>query len=123
MIDTNTISRSLYEKFYDREVEVLVENRVIHRGFFKSCVEKDFYFIVTLTKRKNERGGIIFLPFPFVVQLDSIEQNVFSYKLSDFSKDAAILAFFKKKINQENLRKYNFFNNTVTIRRTDLTKA
>lgn len=123
MIDTNTIARSLYEKFYDREVEVLVDSRVIHRGFFKSCLEKDFYFVVTLTKRKNERGGIIFLPFPFSVELDSIDKNTFSYKLGDFSKDAAILAFFKKKINQENLRKYNFFNNKVTIRRTDLTKS
>lgn len=120
--DDNNIQRFLYENFFDREVEIVVEGRVIHRGFFRSCKEKDFYFIVCLNKRKNERGGIVFVPFPFKTTYneDSIQ---LSYKLSDFSRERRFFDFFKKKINQDNLRKYNFFNNIVTIRKYTLPEA
>lgn len=106
----------LYEMFYDREIEVVVDGKVIHRGFLKSCREKDFYYILSITKKKNERGGIVFLPYPFKMGKES-DSVFFSYKLSDFSKDVVHTAFFKKKINQSNLRKYNFFDNIVTIRK------
>lgn len=114
-MDNENLIKLIYSRYFDHEIELLVDGKVIQSGYMTECYEKDFYFVFTILRNNKKKNLVLHIPQPFDIKIEEGFIS-FSYRIDDFSKNTEVLRFFRKKINHLNLRKYNFFNNHLVIR-------
>lgn len=115
LMDNENLIKLIYSRYFDHEIELLVDGKVIQSGYMIECYEKDFYFVFTILRNNKKKNLVLHVPQPFDIKIEDGFIS-FSYRIDDFSKNTEVLRFFRKKINHLNLRKYNFFNNHLVIR-------
>ena len=72
------VVKNLMKHFLDREVQIHINEHLIHRGELVFAKEKDIYLTIVLRKKHGTKGIPIHIPYPFEIELNET-QVVFNY--------------------------------------------
>ena len=104
---TNELFEKVFGKNFQRQVKLVLNNKVIREGKLLLFAPKDFYLLFTL--EINEKHKVIEIPVPFT--FTAKKNNIsFSYVLEDLTDDIGVKV---KTLTYHKEYKSKYFNNKL----------
>jgi hypothetical protein len=108
------ITEKNFLPFFQKDISIVLENKILRQGILLLCSIKDFYLHFTILN--NGVTKCFELPYPFETYMESVSTNVLilDYKFESFTQDLSDIS--EKAIALYNKDKHmKFFDNVVKI--------
>lgn len=108
------ITEEKFLPFFQKNVNIILDNKILRQGRLLLFCIKDFYLHFTLSC--NGVTKTFELPYPFKTYTDSMSANILilDYKMTSFTQDLPNIAEKAKQLFNKD-KHMKFFNNIIRV--------
>jgi len=107
-------TEDFFVPFFQKNIYIILENKVLRQGKLLLFCIKDFYLNFTLLTNDNTK--VFELPYPFDTYIESLTSNtlILDYKYNTFIKDQQEIDFTARPLLSKS-KHMKYFDNTVKV--------